>query len=68
MNDDPLANDSAHLTAHALARVLLDGPDLPVFFEDALGSAPVVGVSVVGDTIFIDGEAVTPYTTGPEQT
>ena len=43
------------------------GPDLPVFFEDALGTAPVVGVSVGGETIFIDGEPLTPLTTGPEQ-
>jgi hypothetical protein len=61
---DEVAADSAHLTAHALARVLLEGPDIKVFFEDALGSAPVVGVSVNGDVLFIDGEPVTPYTTG----
>lgn len=46
MSDARPTESPVHLTAHALARMLLEGPDIPVFFEDERGSAPVIGLTV----------------------
>lgn len=45
------------LTAHQLAKLLLDGPDLPVYYPDheaaCLESVPIDEVQVMGEIVLI---------------